>query len=444
MNAEDLVDSGPSSSDALLRDLAHAPSRPLQGTEDPRLGTRLGRFHILERIGAGGMGIVYAARDEKLARVVALKLLHEDASLDGERRARLAREARAASAISHPGIATVFDVGEIDGHVFIAMERAPGRTLRALLAAGLVPVSEAIRIGVALGRALGAAHRAGIVHRDLKPDNVMIDTGGAIKILDFGLARTLQSASDVSSVSASLDTVTQEGRIVGTPSYMSPEQADGVVVDARSDVFSLGVVLYELLTGVRPFGGATRMQTLVAVSRDRPLSIARRRPGVPGSVSRLVERCLAKHPAERPADGDEVASGIEAAVVQGRGRAFRSGVALVFIGAVAALVWGVTAVRAPAAVVEPATSIVAPAAGIVANAVADEPASPVPVAAAVHAGVSAEAAAPEPTGAPASPRSATPRPRASARAAPLAVSARPTASVPAKRAAPRDPLADQK
>ena len=269
--------------------------------ERPLIGRVLGHFRVLAELGRGGMGVVYRARDEKLDREVALKVLPPAFTADEERRRRFLREARSAAAVVHPNIATVFEVDESDGLIFLAMELVQGETLRRRLAAGSLPIGEAVRIARCMARALAKAHGAGIVHRDIKPDNVVIAADGQVKILDFGLAKlreqTQGAAGSKSSETAlqraeTASHITEDGRILGTPGYMSPEQARGKAVDQRTDVFALGVVLYEMLAGQQPFQGETPMDLLIAVSRDEPMSLDV--DVVPAEMRAIVARCLAK------------------------------------------------------------------------------------------------------------------------------------------------------
>ncbi len=274
------------SADAMLREIARAPSAPWTGVPE-----RIGHFRVLNELGRGGMGIVYRARDDTLARTVALKVLPRALEADAVRRKRLLREARAVAALSHPNIATVFEVGESDGRVYIALELAPGRSLRERLASTPMPVGEALAIGSQLAAALALAHKSGIVHRDLKPENVMVSEEGQVKVLDFGLAKVVGGADDATpSAVGQLDTVTQEAQVLGTPAYMAPEQARGQSVTAAADVYAFGVTLYEMLMGTRPppnvGGGACAVG-----------------PEVPEAMHRFLERCLRADPAERFADG---------------------------------------------------------------------------------------------------------------------------------------------
>ncbi len=264
---------------------------------DPVLGRVLGRYRIEERIGAGGMGAVYRATDETLRRTVAIKVLADDVAENAETRGRFLREARLAASLTHPCVAAVYDVGESDdGHVYIAMELVPGKSLRQRLVDGALDVPTAVHVAKEITRALVAAHGLGIVHRDLKPDNVMLGEDRSVKVLDFGLAKT--SASEDGPAPSSF--VTQADRVLGTPGYMAPEQAAGRTVDARADLFSVGVVLYEMLTGERPFRGSSAIDVLVSTARDEPRVPA----GIGAALVRVVLRCLEKSPEARyPARG---------------------------------------------------------------------------------------------------------------------------------------------
>jgi serine/threonine-protein kinase len=280
---------------------------------DGDLPERIAHFHILSLLGKGGMGVVYRAEDEKLRRVVALKVLPPAAEGDDERRRRFMREARSAASLTHPNIAAVHEVGEDQGRIYIAMELVEGESLRRRIASGPLPVREAVRIARAIARGLARAHAKGVLHRDLKPDNVILDEEGEPKILDFGLAKLREPAqAEGASAIEKLETAshdTKDGQLLGTPGYMSPEQAKGTVdVDERSDVFSLGVVLYEMLAGKRPFRGDATLDVLIAVSRDRPEPLT----GVPPEVAAIVDRCLAKRPEDRYASARTVVEAMDA------------------------------------------------------------------------------------------------------------------------------------
>ena len=301
--------------DSLLREIARAPDLP-----PPAPATapeELGPFQVRSLLGRGGMGVVYRAEDRKLHREVALKVLRADLETDPERRRRFEREARAAAAVSHPNIATVYEVGESQGRIFIAMELVGGPSLRSVLANGALPLPEALRIARQIASGLAKAHAKGIVHRDLKPDNVMLDADGQVKILDFGLARESAPAAE------NVSNLTDEGQVMGTPAYMSPEQASGFPVDARSDLFSLGVVLYEMVTGRRPFEAATKMATLFAIARDEARPPSALNPALPPALDAVIAKCLAKKPEDRFANAGEVISALELAPATPRERAVR-------------------------------------------------------------------------------------------------------------------------
>ena len=254
------------------------------------------------------MGEVYRARDTRLGRDVALKTLPSSFASDPERRARFEQEARAASALNHPNIITVHDVGEHDGALWIAMEHVEGKTLRDILATGPVPTRKTIEIAVQTAEGLAKAHAAGILHRDLKPDNLVVSKDGFVKILDFGLAKLVApEREELSELPTVARPATHPGAVMGTVGYMSPEQASGQGVDFRSDQFSLGTILYEMATGARPFQRKTSAETLAAIIREEPEDIASRNPRVPAPLRWLIERCLAKEPDERFASTRDLA-----------------------------------------------------------------------------------------------------------------------------------------
>ena len=234
-------------------------------------GTHLGRYEILAPLGAGGMGEVYAARDPRLGRDVAVKVLRADALQGAERRRRFETEARAASSLNHPNILTVHDIGEVDGAPYIVSELVAGESLRAALREGPLPMRKRLDIAVQIADGLAAAHQAGITHRDLKPENIMITPEGRVKILDFGLAKHSPTVdeSDTTDTIAQLNTA--PGVIMGTLAYLSPEQARGRPVDFRSDQFSFGCVLYEMAAGKRPFQGKDPVEILSAIVREEPV-----------------------------------------------------------------------------------------------------------------------------------------------------------------------------
>jgi serine/threonine protein kinase len=238
---------------------------------DPRVGKEFGKYVIQRRVAEGGMGIVYLAVDSQLGREVALKIIPEYFSMDTERLQRFRREARATSLLNHPNIVTVFEVGQMDGCEFIASEYVDGETLRDKIIRGPIPFVEMLKIASQVAGALGAAHKAGIIHRDIKPENVMIRPDGYVKVLDFGLAKmTMPIGQSVSGGGTSLHNHTIPGMILGTAAYMSPEQAEGTDVDARTDIWGLGVLLYEMAAGKQPFQGPTPSHTIVAILEHEP------------------------------------------------------------------------------------------------------------------------------------------------------------------------------
>ena len=265
-------------------------------------GTRLGRYEIQHLLGAGGMGEVYRALDKELGRPVALKFLHAEVAADERRMNRFIQEARAASALNHPNILTVYDIGQTEeGRRFFATEFVDGVTLRERLRRGGMKLGEALEVASQAAGALAAAHAAGIVHRDIKPENIMLRGDGYAKVLDFGLAKlTGRSTSSVDTEAATRALVnTDPGAVMGTVAYMSPEQARGEEVDARTDIWSLGVVLYEMLTGHLPFGGKSTSHTIVSILDDEPPPLARYLPDAPESLQELVSDALAKDPEAR-------------------------------------------------------------------------------------------------------------------------------------------------
>jgi eukaryotic-like serine/threonine-protein kinase len=256
-------------------------------------GTLVSHYRVLSQLGTGGMGVVYLAEDERLNRKVVLKFIAPTVIEDAVARTRFLREAQAASQLDHPNIATVFEVGDFDGHLFIAMAYYPGETLRARIDRGSVPIGEAVSILEQIANGLAAAHAAGIVHRDLKPANVIVSASGQMKILDFGLAKHVEPSAKTTTE------VTIAGCTVGTAAYMSPEQARGEHVDQRADIWAFGVLAYELVTGRRPFAGQTTAAVLSSLLTDRPASLRSLRPDVPSEVESLLERALVKPVEER-------------------------------------------------------------------------------------------------------------------------------------------------
>jgi serine/threonine protein kinase/Tol biopolymer transport system component len=272
-------------------------------------GSRLGPYEILSQLGAGGMGEVYRARDTRLGREVAIKVLPAALALDPGRLKRFEREARSASSLNHPNIVTIYDIGSAGSISYMAMELVRGESLRAELAEGPLPVRKLLQIGAQVADGLARAHAAGIVHRDLKPENVMVTEDGLVKILDFGLAKLTQPDSSGSGATQgpTVSGATEEGVILGTVGYMSPEQATGGAIDYRSDQFSFGSILYEMATGRRAFQRASAPQTLTAIIQEEPESIATLNPRMPVPVRWTVERCLAKEARHRYASTEDLA-----------------------------------------------------------------------------------------------------------------------------------------
>jgi eukaryotic-like serine/threonine-protein kinase len=291
------------------------------------IGRTLGHYRVVEKLGEGGMGVVYKAQDLHLDRLVALKVLPPDKLTDpdpstgsgsaratsrAERRQRFTQEAKAASALNHPHIITIHDIASDGGIDFIAMEYVAGRTLGELIPRKGLRLNEALKIAVQMADALAKAHAAGIIHRDLKPGNVMVTKDGQVKVLDFGLAKLTEAVSPAGDEPThTAKPTTDEGAIVGTVAYMSPEQAQGKKVDARSDIFSFGAVLYEVVTGCRAFQGDTRASTLAAVLKDEPKPASQIAVGLPKEMDRLIRRCLHKDPAHRVQHMDDLKVALE-------------------------------------------------------------------------------------------------------------------------------------
>ena len=278
-------------------------------------GTRLGLYEILAPLGAGGMGQVYRARDTRLGREVAVKVLSPALANDPESLGRFEREARMLASVEHPNIGVIHGLEEAGGARYLVLELVSGETLAETLAAGPLPIPEALRLGAQIAAALEAAHEKGVIHRDLKPANVKVTAAGVAKVLDFGLAKSVESAEPGVSAAATISAAgtTQEGTVLGTPAYMSPEQARGRPVDRRTDVWSFGCVLYEMLSGRRTFSAETASDTLVAVlTREPDLSALPR--ATPDAVRQLVRRCLEKESSRRPRDAGDIRLQIEEAL----------------------------------------------------------------------------------------------------------------------------------
>ncbi len=267
-------------------------------------GKKVQQYQFLDKLGEGGMGEIYRAQDTRLNRFVAIKCLTAAKTGDTERRRRFIQEAQAASALNHPNIITIHDILSENGADYLVMEYVQGHTFVEEIPKGGLRVPQVIKMGIQMADALQAAHAAGIIHRDLKPANFMVTSTGLVKILDFGLAKLTDSSpmggdADDATKTIAEAPLTVEGSIIGTVSYMSPEQAQGQKVDARSDIFSFGVVLYEMITGERAFRGDSAVSTLTAILRDEVKPIAESNPDVPDELDDIVWRCLRKDPDER-------------------------------------------------------------------------------------------------------------------------------------------------
>src|ERR1700677_3366817 len=273
-------------------------------------GTKLGPYEIQSPLGAGGMGEVYRALDTRLDRAVAIKILASHLSSSPELKQRMEREGRAISSLNHPHICQLYDIGSQDGTDYLVMELLDGETVAERIRKGALPLSEVLKIGAEVAAALDFAHRAGIVHRDLKPANIMLTKSGA-KLMDFGLAKPFGMTASASGAAPSFTAVatmtglspasplTTAGSIVGTIQYMSPEQIEGKEADARSDIFALGAVLYEITTGRRPFDGKSQLSLASAILEKDPATIRTLKPLTPAAVERVVSSCLAKNPEDR-------------------------------------------------------------------------------------------------------------------------------------------------
>lgn len=270
------------------------------------IGRSLAHYRITAVIGAGGMGEVYRATDTKLGRDVALKVLPAEMASSPERLERFQREAKALAALDHPGIVGVYSVEEAGGVHFLTMQLVEGRPLDYLIAEGGLPLPKLLEIATALAEALAAAHEKGIIHRDLKPTNVMVASSGRVKVLDFGLAKVTGSGDALTSSELQTEMQTSEGIVMGTVPYMSPEQVQGRAVDHRADIFSLGVILYEMAIGQRPFRGHSSAELVSAILRDTPAALTDVRPDLPRDLGRLITRCLEKDRERRPQSAREV------------------------------------------------------------------------------------------------------------------------------------------
>jgi len=277
------------------------------------VSSRIGPYEIIAPLGAGGMGEVYRARDTRLGREVAVKVLPEPFANNPDCLARFEREARAVAALSHPNILSIHDYGTCEGTTYAVMELLEGETLRSRLTKGPLPWREAIEIGAAIAEGLAAAHVKGIVHRDLKPENLFLTEDGRLKILDFGLARVMPVGNSQSETSPYVLAETNPGTVLGTVGYMSPEQVRAQTADARSDIFSFGCVLYEMVTGRRAFLHETTAETMTAILREEPAEATESGNQVPVELGRVIRHCLAKNPNQRLQSAHDLALGLRAA-----------------------------------------------------------------------------------------------------------------------------------
>src|ERR1700687_1925357 len=273
-------------------------------------GTKLGPYEIMAPLGAGGMGKVYRARDTRLDRTVAIKILPAQFSSDPVRKQRLEREAKTISSLNHPHICVLHDVGSQDGVDYLVMECVEGETLAKRLEKAALPLEQVLKFGAQVADALDKAHRSGVVHRDLKPGNIMLTASGA-KLLDFGLAKpvaAMASLATMTGTGAKQSPATEQGTIVGTFQYMSPEQVEGKELDGRSDIFSLGAVLYEMVTGKRAFEGNSQLSVASAILEKEPEPISAAKPMTPPAMDHAIKKCLAKLPDERWQSASDLAS----------------------------------------------------------------------------------------------------------------------------------------
>src|SRR5690348_12492368 len=267
------------------------------------VGKILAQYQISEKLGEGGMGVVWKARDTHLDRFVALKTLRVERLSDPERRRRFVHEAKAASALNHPNIVHIYDVAETDGIQYISMEYVPGKTLDQLIGRKGLPLNEALKYALQIADALTQAHSAGIIHRDLKPSNIIVSENGHVKVLDFGIAKLTEVTTDGFGETATMKKQdgpsTEDGAIVGTVAYMSPEQGEGKKVDDRSDIFSFGSMLYEMVTGRQAFHGDSKLSTLSAILKDDPKPVSAVAIDIPRDLEKMINRCLRKDPDRR-------------------------------------------------------------------------------------------------------------------------------------------------
>ncbi len=264
--------------------------------DESLVGRRIGPYQIISQLGRGGMGEVYLADDTRLERKVALKVLPAAFTQNPDRVRRFEREAKAASALNHPNILTIYEIGQVDGLHFIATEFVDGVTLRERMDSSGMSLAGTLEVGLQVSNALAAAHEAGIVHRDIKPENVMVRPDGLVKVLDFGLAKLTERPVAAQEAGSQAETKarqsTEAGVIMGTVGYMSPEQARGLKMDHRTDIFSLGVMMYEMVAGRRPFEGKTPSDVIAAISQSEPQPLSKRKPGLPPELERMINGML--------------------------------------------------------------------------------------------------------------------------------------------------------
>src|SRR6516164_2507013 len=321
-------------------------------------GTRLDDYEVETLLGSGGMGEVYRARDTRLKRAVAIKVLPQFVSNDPNRLRRFEQEAQAAAALNHPNIVAVFQLGAYDGTPFMVLELLEGQNLRERLSDGALPVSMVVDYGVQITRGLAAAHEKGIVHRDLKPENLFLTKDGRIKILDFGLAKLIHGPEAYESSSPTLTEGTEPGVTLGTVGYMSPEQVRGSAADNRADLFAFGAILYEMLTGRRAFHKPTSAETMSAILNEDPSAISQLTSGISPALQKVAQRCLEKNPEQRFHSASDLAFALEALSDTGSGpsgafavaKSRTSSVWVIAAGLIIAIamVFGIWFTRAPA------------------------------------------------------------------------------------------------
>src|SRR5580698_3938266 len=274
-------------------------------------GARLGPYEIVSPLGAGGMGEVYRARDSRLKREVAIKVLPQALSLDADRLRRFEQEALATAALNHPNILAVFDIGTNEGSPYVVSELLEGETLRERLRSGSIALRKTLDYALQIAHGLAAAHEKGIIHRDLKPENLFLTKDGRVKILDFGLAKLTQTESGDHTSLPTMTHVTEVGTVLGTAGYMSPEQVRGVAVDARSDIFSVGAILNEMVSGKRAFHGDTAADTMSAILKEDPPDLSETNRNVSPALERIVQHCLEKNPEQRFHSASDIAFDLE-------------------------------------------------------------------------------------------------------------------------------------